>query len=229
VIPARGGSKGLPRKNVRELDGLPLIARPVLAAKATPEIDVVVVTTDDEEIAAAARAAGAEVPFLRPPTLAEDLTTTEATLQHALLAYEAHVGSTFDIALFLTATDVFRDPSWPGEAVRRLRADPSLDSVFVGTRTHKNFWQRDDQGEWSRVLPWMREYGSRQTRQWIVREDTGLAGASRAWLWREGRRIGDRVDIIETSASATAIDIHEDEDLFLAEALLRYRRGERWS
>ena len=68
----------------------------------------------------------------------------------------------------------------------------------------------------------MREYSSRQIRQVIYREDTGAACASRAWLWREGRRIVDVVEILPTPHSATSIDIHSAFDLHIAEEGLRY-------
>ena len=226
VICARGGSKGLPRKNVRLLGGEPLIARPVRQAIASGAVGTVLVTTDDEEIARAARAAGAVVPFLRPPELAQDLTTTEDTLKHALLTYEQMVERKFEIAVFLTATDIFRDPAWIREAVETLRSRPELESVFSGHKTHKNFWERQDDGSWVRVRPWMAVYSSRQVRRPIVREDTGLACASRARLWREGRRIGDRVEILVNDDAFTGIDIHEDDDLQLAEAALRIRGAE---
>lgn len=80
IIPARGGSKGLPRKNLRPLAGKPLVAHSVEAAASTSRVSRVIVSTDDEEIAAAARAAGAEVPFLRPAHLASD----RAELREAL-------------------------------------------------------------------------------------------------------------------------------------------------
>jgi CMP-N-acetylneuraminic acid synthetase len=227
VICARGGSKGLPRKNVRTLGGQPLIARPVRHAIASGAVGTVLVTTDDEEIARVAREAGAVVPFLRPAELAQDLTTTEDTIKHALLTYEQMVGRQFEIAVFLTATDIFRDPAWIREAVETLRARPELESVFSGHKTHKNFWERQEDGSWARVRPWMSVYSSRQVRRPIVREDTGLACASRAWLWREGRRIGDRVEIIVNDDAFTGIDIHEEDDLELAEAALRIRGGER--
>jgi len=111
-------------------------------------------------------------------------------------------------------------------AVQTLWDRPELESVFVGLRTHKNFWERQDDGSWQRLRSWMAIYGSRQVRRSIVREDTGLACASRAWLWREGRRIGDRVDIIENDDDFTSIDIHNLEDLRLAQAALALRRGE---
>ena len=222
ITPARGGSKGLPRKNVRQLLGKPLIAYPIEAALASGMVDAVLVTTDDEEIAEVARNAGAEVPFLRPKELADDLATTESTLQHALLAYEKMTGQSFDICVFLTATDIFRKPEWIRQAVEILKARPEIESVFSAYATSKNYWQKKTDGSYERLLPWMRAYSSRQIRQVIFREDTGLACASRAWLWREGRRIGDRVEIIPNSSSATGIDVHTRFDLFLAEQAMRY-------
>lgn len=226
VICARGGSKGLPRKNLKLLDGEPLIARPIRHARESGVIGTILVTTDDEEIAQAARAAGAEVPFLRPPELAEDLTTTEDTLKHALVTYEAMTNKRFQIAVFLTATDIFRDPLWVREAVEMLWAKPELESVFSGHKTHKNFWEEQLDGTWVRLREWMAVYSSRQIRRAVVREDTGLACASRAWLWREGRRIGDKVGVIVNDDDFTGIDIHQEEDLKLAQAALNIRRGE---
>ncbi len=226
IICARGGSKGLPCKNIRLLDGEPLIARPVRHAIESRAVGTVLVTTDDEEIAQAARAAGAIVPFMRPASLAQDLTTTEDTLRHALLTYEEMVGRRFDIAVFLTATDIFRDPALIRLAVETLRARPEIESVFSGHKTNKNFWEQQEDGSWARLRPWMAVYASRQVRQAVVREDTGLACASRAWLWREGRRTGDRVEIIVNDDDFTGIDIHREENLRLAQAGLRIRRGE---
>lgn len=224
VICARGGSKGLIRKNVRRLEGEPLVARPIRQALESGAVGTVLVTTDDEEIAAIAREAGAVVPFVRPAELARDLSTTEDTLRHALVTYEAQLGRQFEIAVFLTPTDIFRDPQWIRWAVETLRARPELESVFSGHRTHKNFWEQQEDGSWLRLRPWMAVYSSRQVRRSIVREDTGLACASRAWLWREGRRIGDRVEVIVNDDDFTAIDIHNEGDLALAEAALQIRK-----
>ena len=186
IITARGGSKGLPRKNVRLLAGHPLIAYPIAAAQASGVCDNIFLTTDDKEIAVAGRRYGADVPFLRPANLAEDLTTTEDTLRHALAAYEAHSGIEFDICVFITATDIFRQPTWLEEAVKTLKDSPNLESVFSGYATHKNYWHRTEAGNYERVLPSMWEYSSRQIRKAIWREDTGLACASRVHLWRKG-------------------------------------------
>ena len=106
-----------------------------------------------------------------------------------------------------------------------LKDSPDLESVFVGHKTHKNFWEKNDEGYWQRLRPWMAEYSSRQVRRFVVREDTGLACASRAYLWREGRRIGDKVEILLNDDDFTGIDIHSQDDLELAEAALKIRGG----
>ncbi|MBJ7549968.1 cytidylyltransferase domain-containing protein [Marinomonas ostreistagni] len=222
IIPARGGSKGLPGKNIRVLAGKPLIHWPIKAAIASGVIDDVFVSTDDPDIAEQARLAGALVPFLRPSKFAEDLTTTEDTLQQALLEFEAYSNQKFDIAVFLTATDVFRHPSWIKEAITTLVNNPEIESAFAVHKTTKNYWHKNEEGEWERVLPWMREYSSRQIRNKTYREDTGLTCASRAWLWREGRRIGDKVHLIPNDNSETVIDIHSAFDLFLAQKAIDY-------
>ena len=225
VVLARGGSKGISDKNLRLLGGEPLVARPVRHAWESGAVDNVIISTDSERIADAARAAGAEVPFLRPAELADDLSTTESALQHAITAYERLTDLSFSIAVFLSPADVFRDPQWIRDSVNVLKRRPEIESVFSGHTTHKNFWERRPDGSWQRVRPWMSVYSSRQVRRSIVREDTGLACASRAWLWREGRRIGDIVEIIINDDAFTSIDIHNEEDLLLAEAALEIRGG----
>ena len=223
IIPARGGSKGLPKKNTLELDGKSLIERVVKDAIKSNVAQTVLVTTDDSEIASLAKKAGAEVPFLRPNDLSQDLTTTEDTLKHALLKYETMTNQSFDTAVFLTATDVFRNISLIKEVVKRLHENPDLESVFVGYKTHKNFWEKNTDGRYARVKDWMKDYSSRQIRKSIYREDTGLGCASRAWLWREGRRIGDIVDIVINDDEMSSIDIHKAEDLELANQAIRIR------
>jgi CMP-N,N'-diacetyllegionaminic acid synthase len=223
VIPARGGSKGLPDKNLKRLKGETLVGRAIKAALKSKVIDDVVVTTDSDAIRVEALKCGALVPFMRPAELAGDLTTTEETLRHALLESERVLQRSYDIAVFLSPSDIFRTPEWISEAVQTLKDRVDLESIFVGYRTHKNFWEQDESGNWVRLKKSMALYSSRQIRKPIVREDTGLACASRATLWREGRRIGDKVDIILNDESFTAIDIHDQHDLDLAEAALNIK------
>lgn len=226
VVCARGGSKGLKKKNLKILNGEPLIGRVIRHAKESNSLDTILVTTDDKEIAKVAEEYGAEVPFIRPADISGDLATTEATLQHAILTYEELNNTKFDIAVFLTATDIFRKSEWISQVINRLAESPELESVFVGHKTHKNFWEFQDDGSWQRLKPWMSEYSSRQIRRSIAREDTGLACASRASLWRDGKRIGDKIDILLNEDDFTSIDIHAQEDLDLAQAALNIRNQE---
>jgi len=84
IIPARGGSKRIPRKNIKEFHGKPIIAYSIEVAKESGCFDRIIVSTDDEEIAAVARAYGAEVPFIRPENVSDDFATTNAVLQHSI-------------------------------------------------------------------------------------------------------------------------------------------------
>ena len=97
IIPARGGSKGLPRKNIRLLAGKPLIAHAIEAARQSKRVQRVLVTTDNQEIADIARTYGAEVPFIRPAELAEDSTPPDPVLKHALEFLLQHEGIKPDI------------------------------------------------------------------------------------------------------------------------------------
>src|ERR671935_472743 len=104
VVPARGGSKGLPRKNLRLLAGKPLVAHAVAAGLAAELVDRVVCSTDDPEIADAARLAGAEVPFLRPAELAQDTTEDLPVFVHTLAWLERHDGWLPDLIVNLRPT-----------------------------------------------------------------------------------------------------------------------------
>lgn len=221
-IPARGGSKGLKKKNLKLLAGKPLIAWPIIHALKSKYIDEVVVTTDDKEIAKVAREFGAKIPFIRPDNISGDLTTTEDTLKHALIEYEK-LYEKVDLCVFLTCTDIFRKPEWIDEAIEIMINNQNLESVFSGNKTHKNFWQKNEIGKWERLKDWMSSYSSRQVRRHVVREDTGLCCVSRSFLWKEGRRIGNNVEILENNDFLTAVDIHTIEDLKIAEILMKMR------
>ena len=223
IILARGGSKGLKNKNLRKLNGKPLIYYPIDAAKKSKYIGNIIVSTDSQKIASVAKKFGAIIPFIRPKKLSGSLATTEKTLQHALINYEKLIGRKFKICVFLTATDIFRKISWIDKCVEYLYKNKKIESVFFGYKTSKNYWEYKN-GKWIRLKKWMRVYSSRQIRKTIVREDTGLACASRAELWRKGKRIGDKVKIYTNEDSFSHIDIHTLEDLKLAEAAKKIRK-----
>ena len=222
IIPARGGSKGLPGKNLRLFNGKPLIAWPIIAASRCKDVDTVLVTTDNEKIATQAKLYGAAVPALRPHNLSQDNSTTEATLKDALYKFETLTNQFFDICVFLTCTDIFRDTDWITRAIEKLKNNTGIDSVFSASPTHKNFWHKDKDGKLKRVLKKMEVYSNRQEKEPIYREDTGLACASRSYLWRNGKRIGNNVEIIINDNFETSIDIHNEFDFFMAERALEY-------
>ena len=142
VIPARGGSKGVPGKNTAPVGGVPLVARAVAAALAAGIADVRV-STDDAAIAAIARAAGAGV-IDRPADLAADTASSEAALLHALdvLAGE---GIEPEVLAFLQATSPFTEPDALGHAVRRVLAGEA-DSVFAAFETSAFLWRATPEG-----------------------------------------------------------------------------------
>lgn len=107
IIPARGGSKGIPKKNIKPLLGNPLIAWTIEQAKNSKYIDRIVVSTDDKEIAEISRKYGTEVPFLRPKELARDDSPTIDAIMHALNWFEER-GEYFDIVVLLEPTSPLR-------------------------------------------------------------------------------------------------------------------------
>lgn len=119
IIPARGGSKRIPRKNIKPFCGKPIIAWSIAAARASGCFNRIVVSTDDDEIAAVARAEGAETPFRRPAALADDHTGTMAVVAHAVQAMETQ-GPAFDHICCIYATAPLLQPSTLRAAYERL-------------------------------------------------------------------------------------------------------------
>jgi CMP-N,N'-diacetyllegionaminic acid synthase len=109
VIPARGGSKGVPRKNIKSLGGQPLIKYTIDSALGSKRLSQLIVSTDDLEIAKVSKDAGASVPFIRPKELAGDSTPTLLVIRHALNYFQDN-GKPFDAVCILQATSPFREP-----------------------------------------------------------------------------------------------------------------------
>lgn len=117
VIPARGGSKGIPFKNLADLGGRPLIAWTIAAAKAAHGLDRIIVSTDDETIASVAREHGAEVPFLRPTEFSTDNAPALDVITHALNHLRSKNGSPYDAVVYLQPTSPFRNAAQLNEAI----------------------------------------------------------------------------------------------------------------
>jgi N-acylneuraminate cytidylyltransferase len=130
IIPARGGSKGLPGKNIRPLCGLPLIVHSIRCAALVPRIARTVVSTDSDDIAAIARAHGGDVPFMRPAELAGDNTPTVPVLVHALDEIEKRDGRAYNSVLLLEPTSPGRLPHDIDAAFRMLDEDPAADGAI---------------------------------------------------------------------------------------------------
>jgi CMP-N-acetylneuraminic acid synthetase len=144
VIPARGGSKGVPRKNVRELAGKPLVCWTIDAARYSKYIDRLIISSDDEEIIGVAKAAGCDVPFTRPAELATDTASGVDVLCHAI----EHAGAEYEYVVLLQPTSPLRQTSDIDDAIK-MCAERSLASVVSVVEASKSpFWmfQMEDDG-----------------------------------------------------------------------------------
>ncbi len=196
VIPARGGSKGIPGKNIRPLAGKPLIAWTIEAARASKRLDRFVVSTEDAGIARVARRWGAEV-LPRPGKLATDKAGTWAVLRHVLKEIPA------DAVVLLQPTSPVRSPGLIDRCVRRFFRKKT-DSVATG------FWCK------------FREYGTYSARRQDMEGffyDDGNVYVVRPRLIREDRRTGRRTERVFTSRGEN-VEIDELFDFWLAEQIL---------
>ncbi len=137
IIPARGGSKGIPRKNIRLLAGYPLIAYSIAAGLQAKSVTRVLVTTDDEQIAEVARQFGASTPFMRPSKLAGDNVLDLPVFQHALDWLSQHEQYRPDAVVHLRPTTPFRHPQLVDNAVRIIFRHSEADSVRAITPVHQ--------------------------------------------------------------------------------------------
>lgn len=126
IIPARGGSKSVPHKNIRPLGGVPLIAHTIRAAQASRGLARTIVSTDSAEIARVCREHGAEVPFIRPASLAQDDTATLPVLLHAL----EQLAESYDAVMVLQPTSPLRTPEDIDRSIELLAATPEADAVI---------------------------------------------------------------------------------------------------
>ena len=132
IIPARGGSKRIPRKNIKAFYGKPLIAYSIEVALESELFDQVVVTTDDEEIATIAKSYGASVPFIRPKELSDDFTGTEEVIKHTL-EYLASQGDTFDYVCTLYATAPLLQAQYLAKGYNALKDSDAINAFSAAS------------------------------------------------------------------------------------------------
>jgi len=226
VIPARGGSKGLPRKNVLPLAGKPLIAWSIELALMADAISRVVVTTDDAEIAQVARDYGAEVPFIRPPELASDQASGTDVLIHALRESERIYNEEYKWVLLLQPTSPLRSLEDIQDAIH-LSLDDQVDAV-IGIKEVSEFpqWMKrqNQNGDIVDYLDGVAKVANRQELDvpYIV---NGAIYLIRASMLKESGDFYSGVTKGFRMPKDRSVDIDDELDFMMAELLLE--KGKR--
>ena len=225
LIPARGGSKGVPGKNIRLLGGKPLIAHSIGHALEVADREDVVVSTDSEEIKGAALEAGARVPFLRPAELASDTAGSREVMLHAI-DYLSAKGENYDTIVLLQPTSPLRDPADIRRAVEIYKesgADMVVSVAEARTNPYYNAFETDNDG----FLKISKGDGSLTRRQDApkVWEFTGAIYVIKVSALREKSITKfDRILPLPTKRE-TAIDIDEEMDFLVCEEMIKKRKN----
>lgn len=225
VIPARGGSKQLPRKNILPLAGKPLIAHTIEHSGKSLLVDRTFVSTEDEEIASISRSFGAEI-VIRPSDLAADTSPSEPALVHTLDYLKNREGLQPDLIVLLQCTSPIRMPGDIDNAVTTLLSQEA-DSLFSACRSHVFLWRRTSKGLESLNY----DYRIRQRRQDLPEEfvENGSIYIFKPWVLEKLKnRLGGKIALYEMNYwSSFQIDSHED--LLLCEWILqRSRKSPMW-
>jgi CMP-N,N'-diacetyllegionaminic acid synthase len=221
IIPARGGSKGLKRKNVLPLNGKPLIAYSIEAALKMDDIDRVIVSTDCEEIAEFAKEYGAEVPFIRPESLASDTATTIDVLKHTIDFLKQEEGYETDHILLLQPTSPLRSEKHVKEALN-LYLENRCPVVSVCLADSHPYLMRVKHGEY--LVPFVDQPDKKATRRQDLPEVYELNGAIYLTDYHHLMNVSaiykDKV-IPYVMDKRSSVDIDDEIDFKLAEVLLK--------
>jgi len=222
IITARGGSKGIPQKNTRELLGKPLIAYSIQAALQSRTLNKIIVSTDNETIAHISKKYGAEVPFLRPKHLATDTATSLSVLQHAVSYLAEKEGYLADIIVCLQPTSPLRSAGDIDQAVT-LCMNTGADSVVSLCKVeHHPYWMKKVVE--GRVYPLMEvddeEYPRRQDLP-PVYQLTGAIYVTRKKILMEEERVLGEHTLAHIMSQERSIDIDTPIDLKLAELIMK--------
>ncbi|MET0928721.1 MAG: acylneuraminate cytidylyltransferase [Aeromicrobium sp.] len=220
IIPARGGSKGVPRKNLRRLGGRPLVARAVQTLLDTSTVGSVFVSTDDPEIAAAARSAGARV-IERPAPLSGDEASSESAIEHTLDHLSLH-GVVPDVTVFVQATSPFLRASDIDRAVTLVRSG-ECDVAFSAVPSDVHLWRAGADGP-EGVNHHAAVRQRRQDRRPEHAETGGFYVMRTSGFLEHRHRFFGRLRIVEVDPSE-ALEIDTEHDLVLAELILARREA----
>ena len=220
IIPARGGSKGIPRKNIQLLAGIPLIAHTIGQALASKSVSRVIVSTDDAEIAAISGQYGAEI-VLRPVHLAADDSTSEEALLHAIDTLEKS-GPTIDMVVFLQCTAPIRSADDIDNAIDLFKENEA-DSLLSGVPSHLFLWQVKN-GE---AIAENHNYLKRKRRQDMQNQyvENGSIYIFRPQMLREtGNRLGGKIVLYQMDEQS-ALDIDSLHDLARCELVFAEKQN----
>ena len=216
IIPARGGSKGIPRKCVKLLAGQPLISYIIRTAKRVQDIDRVIVSTEDDEIANVAISYGAEIPFVRPLELASDNVPTLPVVQHAVHYLEEDERYTPDIVVLLMPTSPLVSSERISEAISML-IDGSYDSVISVTEDTGHYWIKKERS-YTRLYP--KRIENRQLTEPLLKDNGAVCVVKYDMLMNKRTLVAGRIGFLKLHERAEALDIDEPVDFEMAECLL---------
>jgi CMP-N,N'-diacetyllegionaminic acid synthase len=222
IIPARGGSKGIPGKNLAGVGGKPLIEYIIRSALAVPELDRVLVSTDDPVIAWTAEHCGAEVPFYRPGGLCRDDTPTLPVLQHAVRYLEEQEGFFPDPVVLLYATSPLLSPARISEALKMMEAQ-QYDSLVSVEEDRGHYWIWGENG-YERLYP--KNVLNRQKVRPLLKENGALYICTRDLLMNESTLLGGRIGFL-IMEPWESIDIDEPADLEVVRLFMESSQADR--
>ncbi len=216
IIPARGGSKGLPRKNIKNLANKPLIAHSIINAKEAKLVDKVYVSTDDREIAEISQKYGAEI-IDRPDELASDTASSESALIHAVKQIES-TGVAIDLVVFLQCTSPIRTGTDIDNALKKVKTE-NADSLLSVSPSHRFLWEEVD-GVGKSINYNYRDRPRRQDMQPQYVEN-GSIYIFKPWVLKElNNRLGGKIALFPMSEAA-GWEIDSPLDFEIAEFLLK--------
>lgn len=221
IIPARGGSKGIPRKNIKHLAGIPLVGHTIGNCIKSKRISRTVVSTDDQEIAKISEQFGAEV-VQRPYELSGDSEPSESALMHVLQYLAETENYTPDLIVFLQCTSPLILPNDIDGAVQTL-IDTDADVAFAATKSHLFLWEKDSEGR-AKALNHDESFRPmRQTMHSQFRETGAVYAMKAAGFLKAKHRFFGKISLHEIPQDRS-IDIDDPNDLLIAEVILRERQ-----
>lgn len=217
IIPARGGSKGVPRKNIRDLAGRPLIAWTIASARESKYLDRLIVSTEDEEIASIARQFGAEVPFMRPPELAQDGSSGIDPVIHALET----LPEKYDYMVLLQPTSPFRNAEDIDQAIELCIGSGAESCVSVTENSKSPYWayKIDPQKRLEPLFPVEEKIACRQQLPKTYAQNGAIFVASCAFVLATAS-LQNRQTLAYIMPPERSLDIDSELDLRLANLLL---------